>query len=48
VSINGGSVKTGSTKIWVDTTVTGAAQYRPYFLITNNSTSGYIGLSAEL
>jgi hypothetical protein len=48
VSINGGSVKTGSTKIWVDTTVTGATQYRPYFLITNNSTSAYIGLSAEL
>jgi hypothetical protein len=29
-------------------TTTGATQYRPYELLSNNSTSGYIGFSAEL
>ena len=29
-------------------TVTGATVYRPYRLLSNNSSSGYIGLSAEL
>jgi len=32
----------------VNVTVTGATQFRPYELLTNNSTSGYIGISAEL
>jgi hypothetical protein len=26
----------------------GITQYRPYVVITNNSTSGYLGFSAEL
>jgi hypothetical protein len=30
------------------TVASGVNQYRPYFLITNNSTSGFIGISAEL
>jgi hypothetical protein len=30
------------------TAASGLTQYRPYFLATNNSTSGYLGLSAEL
>ena len=29
-------------------TVTGATQFRPYRLLSNNSSSGYVGLSAEL
>ena len=32
----------------IDTTVTGATQYRPYSLLSNNNTNSYIGLSAEL
>jgi len=32
----------------VNVTVTGATQFRPYELLTNNSTSGYIGINAEL
>jgi hypothetical protein len=30
------------------TVASGLTQYRPYSLITNNSTSGYFGLTAEL
>jgi hypothetical protein len=30
------------------TAASGLTQHRPYFLATNNSTSGYLGLSAEL
>lgn len=29
-------------------TTTGATQYRPYFIIANNSTTGYLALTAEL
>jgi hypothetical protein len=32
----------------VNATVTGATQFRPYELLTNNSTSGFIGINAEL
>jgi hypothetical protein len=31
-----------------EVTVTSATQYRPYQLLTNNSTAGYIGFTAEL
>jgi hypothetical protein len=40
-----GAGKNGTT---VDVTATAAVQYRPYKLFTNNSTSGYLGFSAEL
>ena len=32
----------------LDTTVSGATQFRPYSIISNNSTSAYLGFSAEL
>jgi hypothetical protein len=39
-----GSLNTTS----INAAVTGATAFRPYFLAANNSTSGYIGFSAEL
>jgi hypothetical protein len=40
---------TSKTLVRFEVTVaSGLTQYRPYRLVTNNSTSGYIGLSAEL
>ena len=49
LSINVGSVKASPSKIFAEPTVaSGLTQYRPYSLLTNNSTSGYLGFSAEL
>ena len=44
VTLDGGT----SNNPRVNVTVTGAAQFRPYELLTNNSTSGFIALTAEL
>lgn len=37
-----------ATHTSLNSTVTGATQYRPYYLVSNNNVSGYLGLSAEL
>jgi hypothetical protein len=44
LSLNGA----GKNGAGIDLNATGAVQYRPYRLFTNNSTSGYIAFSAEL
>jgi hypothetical protein len=44
LDVNQSSPKTA----WVGGTVTGAVQYRSYFLLNNNNATGYIGLTAEL
>jgi hypothetical protein len=38
----------GKNTVRISGTSTGLTQYRPYQLITNNSTSGYVAFSAEL
>ncbi len=49
LAVGGGSLQSTPSKLWIDVTATvGQTQYRPYWLITNNSTSGYLGCSAEL
>ena len=51
-AINSGSINAGQTGKQVANIVLGVAsgltQYRPYQVFTNNSTSGYLALSAEL
>jgi hypothetical protein len=42
------AASSGKNSGYVYSAVTGATQYRPYDLVTNNSTSGYLGFSAEL
>lgn len=37
-----------TTVALVNFTVTGATQYRPYFLMANNNTAGYVGFNVEL
>jgi hypothetical protein len=32
----------------VDVTVSGATTHRPYYIVANNNTNAYLGLSAEL
>jgi hypothetical protein len=39
---------TTDTALLIPVVASGLTQYRPYFLVNNNSTSGYVGLSAEL
>jgi hypothetical protein len=46
LSFNSGTE--GSNATCLTAAVTGATQYRPYFLLANNTTSSYIGMSAEL
>jgi hypothetical protein len=46
-SINIGSGGIGATLLDCEVT-SGLTQYRPYFLLSNNSVSSYVGLSAEL
>jgi hypothetical protein len=44
-----GGIGAGNGPVEISASVSsGLTAYTPYFLITNNSTSGYIGLSAEL
>ena len=44
IQSGGGSLNSTSLNL----AVTGAVQYRPYFVATNNNAAGYIGYSAEL
>jgi hypothetical protein len=44
LDVNQSSPKTA----WIGGTVTGAVQYRSYFLFNNNNATGYLGLTAEL
>jgi hypothetical protein len=44
VQSGGGSRNSTSLNL----TVTGATQFRPYFVVTNNNAAGFIGYSAEL
>ena len=44
IQSGGGSLNSTSLNL----TTTGATQYRPYFVATNNNAAGYIGYSAEL
>ena len=42
------SIGSGTDGVVLEVTVTGATQYRPYFLQNNNNAAGYIALGAEL
>ena len=42
------SSRATSSSVPLDTTVTGATQFRPYYLFSNNSASAFVGLSSEL
>lgn len=39
---------TPDTALLIPAVASGLTQYRPYFLVNNNNTAGYVGLSAEL
>jgi hypothetical protein len=42
------SVGSGTDGVVLEATVTGATQYRPYFLQNNNNAAGYVALGSEL
>jgi hypothetical protein len=43
-----GTNQYNNNTVYIGATVSGATQHRPYYLVANNNTAAYIGISAEL